>query len=302
MTLSASLYQHANYGGRSASMHLRYHREFGGVPTYGQLTKSAFKAYDMHDRTSSIKMTATTADNDYGRLILFQNARYKGRYASFQALSGQTTEAAKLSDIDFNDRTSSALLVRHFTQECPPIPASILLDSIVADMDINYRGYTFSQPNLSGQNVHRTSYFAVDGDPVYSWDMWPSFNSSRMYIYLRIPIEAKLDSWFNYSCEARFWIYMYIDGNGTLRGYVDWYGAWVEGGHYTDFLLDKLMTATAYRILGSFGPFTLDFNNRISDALSAWEPINFQRLYYLPGRGGRGHVNDGVRLVLVTEV
>lgn len=302
MSLSASLYQHTNYGGRSASIYLPYNTEFRGIPTYGMLTKSALEAYDMHDRTSSIKVSATTADNDYGRLILFQHERYQGRYASFQVLSGQTTEAPKLSDIDFNDRTSSALLVRHFTQECPPIPASILLKSIVADMDVNYRRWTFSQPNLSGKHVKRESYFAVDGAPTYSWDMWPSFNSSRMYIYVRIPIEAKLDSWFNYSCEARFWVYMYIDGNGTLQGYVDWYGAWVEGGHYTDFLLGELMTATASRIVGSFGPFTLDFNSRISEALSAWRPLTFQRLYYLPGRGGRGHVDDGVRLVLVTEV
>lgn len=302
MTISASLYQKKNYGGRSASMSLRYYGAFGGTPTYARLSKSALDAYDMHDRTSSIKVSATTADNDYGRLILFQDARYKGRYASFQVLSGQTTEAPKLSDIDFNDRTSSALLVRHFTQECPPIPVSILFSELAGQhIASHFIGDSVDirdiQPRDRDDHSVRPlegARFAHGADPIFTWDMWPSFSSNRMYVYLRAPIRIVIGGWPNYDAELRFWIYLYIDSSGTLRGYVDWYGAWVEWGWSSNFFLRSIMETlelTAFEV-----------NRLVSEALSSWEPLTFERLYYLPGRSATGHVNDGVHLVLVTEV
>lgn len=314
MSLSASFHQHTNYGGRFTSMFLPYNTEFSGIPTYASLPKSAFKAYNMDDRTSSIKVSATTANNDYGRLILFRNARYKGRFVTFQVLSGQTKEVPKLSDIDFNDRTSSALLVRHFNQECPPIPLNILFSNLgekVSDAIYGNKGpYVFCYWPLCSPEHEIDNHYRRRSYPIHTWDMWPTFAPSETFYYLRVPMtlemgNAKLvtplngllydTSWPDYKVEFRYWIKLYIDQFGKLRGYVHSYGAWVEGGIYTDRILENAMSRAQYEGL----PIV---QAEIISSLMAWEPLSFERLYYLPGSGGMGHVNDGVRLVLVTEV
>jgi hypothetical protein len=286
MTIFARLYEHANFDGRS-SFHIL---SSSPLRTLKLVPKSALDTLDMNDQTSSLTITATVSEKG-GFIILFQNPSYQGRYAMFPCTPGQTNETSQLSSIDFDERTSSAMLVRRFTNECPPIPISNLLGSSFKEAMQDSLG---SIDVSIGSGRFGTVEDVSNLEPIYTWDILPDFSPSRMYIYVRMPCKMVLESWFDYDFEARLWIYLYIDRGGILRGYVDWYGVWVEGGILSDNIADALMRSLA---------FTAGSANRpISEALGAWESISFRRLYYLPGRDDIGHVNDGVRLVLVTEL
>ena len=301
MTIFARLYQHPNFGGRSSFHSLIYQPEFGGIPTYGNVTKSAFDAWNMHDKTSSLQVTASDYEQG-GNVILFQKARYKGRYALFQCTPGQTIATSQLSSIDFDNRTSSALLVRGFRQECPPIPISILFSELAGQHIAQYFIENAPIPSNSlGDRGYRADRYAHGADPIFTWDMWPSFSPSRTYAHLRVPIRIVNSGWYNYDVELRFWIYLYIDSRGALRGYVDWYGARVEGMRII-LIGGRDVSSSLDDIMNILEPTALEVNRLISEALSAWEPLTFERLYYLPGRSATGHVNDGVHLVLVQEV
>ena len=103
-----------------------------------------------------------------------------------------------------------------------------------------------------------------------------------------------MPNWFDYDAEIRFWIYLYLNGNNKARGYVAYYGCWVEGGILTGKIKDRLMD----EIPGSIG----DVNDSVNDALDALDAFDFTGLYYLPGlAGSAGHIHDDCSIVLVKE-
>ena len=303
MSIFARLYQNDEYGGRS-TFHLLSHG-FGEVPTYAVVRRSFLDAVDMNDRTSSVTVTAT-ASEEGGYVILFQEDRCTGRYAIFPCYPSQTSEIPELRSIDFNDRTSSVMLVRRFAHECPPIPINVLLGPYM----IGPLGWTytfafevtnslsgdFRTGNISGQLEDRGYEDSEVGAGVsFTWDVTPSFSPDKTYVYVRFPLTVTLDMWPDYDCEARMWIDFYIDDGGALRGGVARFGAWVEGGLFSEGIADELMAT--YLPLG-----VSRANELISESLQSWQTLRLQHLYYLPGTDAEtGHVTDGVRLVLVPQ-
>lgn len=274
MSIWARLYQHVDYGGRSTYASLPYE---ASPDTYLQVPRSWLDSVDLHDRISSLNLGASSWESG-GYAILFQDSGYKGRYALFQSIPGQVVQIPNLAAEEFNDRTSSILLVRRFAVELPPLALGNL-----------------GSPSLRDQlaeMVENAPRLSLRGDPIITWDLWPSFSPSRKYVYLRAPVRVDIPNWFDYDAEVRFWIYFYINSSGKLRGYLDWYGAWVEGGAKTDDILDRLSDGLAE----SVG----EINSRITEAVETFEACTFVRLYYLPGRAQHtGHVNDDVSMVLV---
>lgn len=264
------LYQHSDYEGSS------YFVNHGPGWVYRRIRVSSLNAVDLNDRISSLYVDASSTEIG-GKVILFQHDRFVGRYAIFPTTPGAPDERAFTPYIGdyINDRTSSILVVRQYDNELAFSLGSFGLRDDIEELVSNV-------PDIS-----------LRDDPIITWDMWPSFSPDRRYIYLRIPIEVEIDWWPNYDAEIRFWIYLYVDNRGSLRGYVDWYGAWVEGGIKSDSVLEGIMDALPDRLP--------DIQDRLDDALNAaalFEP--FDRQYFLPGTAGStGHTNDDVTLVLV---
>ncbi len=277
MSIWTRLYQHTSYRGRSTYASLPY--QFS-PSTYQRISKGWLDSVNLHDRISSLDVGASRWEQG-GYTILFQHSNYRGRYVMFSATPGSTVRTAHLFGENFNDRTSSALIVRRFSVELPPIALGGLgtppLRQQIGDLSA-------SIPRLSPR-----------GDPVITWDMWPGFSPSSKYVYIRVPVRVDVPNWFDYDAEIRLWIYLYVNSGGRARGYVAWYGARVEGGWKTGSILDRLMDGIPSR-LG-------DINSRISNALSSLDALSFVRLYYLPGTASHtGHVNDDVSIVLVKQV
>lgn len=264
------LYQHSDYRGRSLFVN------HGPGWVYRLFRVSSLNAENLNDRISSLYVDAS-ATEVRGEVVLFEHDRFLGRYARFTTTPGAPTVRNYISYVGnfINDRTSSILVVRRFNNELTPIA--------LGDLGLRDEIATFAS------SVPRIS---LRGDPIVTWDMWPSFDSRR-FVYIRIPVRVDVPHWFDYDAEIRYWIYLYVSSTGTLRGYVAWYGAWVEGGVKTGSILDRIMDAL---------PDTLgDINSRLRDALemaSAFGP--FERQYFLPGTAiSTGHTNDDVSLVLV---
>ncbi len=274
MSIWARFYEHADYGGRSAYARLPYQDT---PSTYLKLLKSWLSSTNLHDKISSLEIGASSSERG-GLVILFEHERYRGRYAMFSCKPG-TTEGTPWIGRTFNDITSSILFVRQFTWELEPI----ILGNI---------GSPTTLRNQIGALIAAEDKLSLRGDPIITWDMWPSFAPSTKYVYIRIPVVVAVDNWWDYDAEVRFWIYFYINSSSKIRGYVAWYGAWVEGGWKTESVLDGLMEGIA-------GKVDL-INELISSNLEQLQDKNFIRLYYLPGRASNtGHVNDDVTLVLV---
>lgn len=275
MSIWARFYEHADYGGRSAYARLLY-QNTPDTPTYLKLSKSWLNNANLHDKISSLKVGA--GSDQSGVVILFEREKYRGRYTMFPCTPGTTVGTPWIGGT-FNDITSSILFVRQFTLE-ETITFGNLGSPTVRDE--------------IGSLIAAESRLSLRGNPVITWDMWPSDAPSSKYVYIRIPVVVSVPYWWDYDAEVRFWIYFYINTSNKVRGYVAWYGAWVEGGVITGSVLDDLME----KIAGKVGVI----NELISSKLEELQSYDFVRLYYLPGRGrasSTGHVDDDVTLVLV---
>lgn len=275
------LYEHRDYRGRS------YFINHGPGSIYCRVRVSSLRAVRLNDAISSLYVDASATEVG-GQVLLFEHDRFIGRYATFPTTPGAPSTAAYTPYVgDFiNDRASSLLIVRRFRNELRPITLSSL------DLKDEIAAFVASAPRIS-----------LRGDPIITWDMWPEGPTSgsdprpnaphRKYIYIRVPVTVDVPNWFDYDADIRYWIYLYVDSAGTLRAYVDYYGAWVEGGMKRDSILAQIMNAL---------PDTVgNINALLTDELSiaaAFGP--YERLYFLPGTAAtRGHTNDGVTLVLV---
>ena len=117
MSIWTRLYQHTDVRGRSTFANLHY-----GTPplTYLQIPKPWLKSAKLHGAISSLEIGASGWEHG-GRVVLFQHARYRGRYASFGAHPGNIVRTRNLWSEGLNDKTSSVLIIRRYRRELGPL-------------------------------------------------------------------------------------------------------------------------------------------------------------------------------------
>jgi len=254
------------------------------TPGWGYWRRPDFGAIGMNDTISSIAYNSSRNEIG-GSIVLFEHARYFGRYRNYPIIPGQRGEINYVGN-DFNDLATSALIVRRFAKETKPVALSSLIPkSAITDI------------------VNATPRVRPAGDPIFSWDMWPTGGSfgdrhpddiDRTFIYVNVPITAHTPwPWPDYYAQVRYWIYLYVDPDGKLQGYVAWTGYYVEGGTISGDVADNLKNAI---------PGTISqVNGLISQALCfANVGGPYQYVYYLPGRFQlAGNVSDDVTIVAV---
>jgi hypothetical protein len=248
----------------------------------------------MNDKISSLTCSCTS-DEVGGNFCLFENARFFGRYQNYALTvppdlgpGGYAEEDVSYVGDSFNDITSSILLVRRFANETRPVSVS----GLVPQSDIT---------NI----VNAQSSVSSGGDATFTWDLWPNGPTSgssdthpddpeKAFLWVIVPINVDTHTIFGtYSAQIRYWVYIYVDGDGNLQGYVDTYGCWVQGGWITGDVQNGLME----KIPGTIG----QVNGLISNALSLANlggPYRFA--YYLPGKNVlQGSTWDDVTIVAV---
>ena len=273
--VTGTIFQHSDFNGASLFLNLSY----GGLLT-GFVKLSSFS---FNDRVSSAEHMAS-ADEVGGRLFLFQNDRFHGRYVKLDANSG---ENPRLSSMDsfMNDRTSSVLIYRKSPDE-----DATSLSGLVPVADVTEA--------ISGQDG-----LTMRGDPIFTWDLFPDGSdghpneTGKMYIYIRLPVTIDVPHWpWDYDAEIRYWIYLYVTQDGNLHGWLDYYGCWVEGGLLTDYIVAYLMSPAGIETSLDKVRGLVDGATNTANMIGA--PFKFA--YLLPGRNDdRGHTEDDVTVVVV---
>jgi hypothetical protein len=272
----ATLFEHPNFNGRAILFNEWPDIVYKAIP---ELDSAGF-----NDCISSLQVQ-TSAYETGGYVVLFENNGYFGRYSRFEADPGVTVGSPYVGGF-INDRTSSVLLIRRFINELTPTPlGSLVSTDTIKDLVKSRQGIT------------------PRGQPVITWDLFPRGPSGgsdshpnepdKAYVYIKIPISVDVPNWFDYDAEIRYWIYLYVDQAGVLQGYVDYYGAWVEGGIFTGRVLAGVMADI---------PNTLsDVSGQLAPALALSNAAGpYSRVYLLPGRNDQqGDTNDDVTVVLV---
>ena len=272
--ITGTIFQHSDFHGSSLFLNLS-----AGALMSGFLDLSAFH---FDDKVSSAELTASPEEVG-GRLFLFQNDRFIGRYAKLDVNAGQTLGLPSIGSF-MNDRTSSVLIYRKSANE-----VSAPLGSLISTSEVT--AVISAQDKLSPR-----------GDPIFTWDLFPDGKdghpneTSKMYIYIRIPVTVDVPNWFDYDAEIRYWVYPFVDQNGQLHASLEYYGAWVEGGLITDDVLDELMApdgipSSLGQVTGLIGPATGNANVLLGP---------FSSVYLVPGRDeASGHTDDDVTVVLI---
>jgi hypothetical protein len=272
----ARLYQHSDFRGGQIFTNLSLDAFLSG---WSNLSSSGF-----NDRISSLTLSASP-DEIGGRLILFQNDRFRGRYSRYEVAGGEENRVAYIGGY-LNDRTTALFVQRFYPDE----------------RQVNL-GWLISAQSIS-EVVDETPKIYNRGDRILAWDLYPDGRdghpneSSRAYIYLRIPIYVEVNNWFDYEAEIRYWINMYVDGSGTLHADLEYYGAWVEGGIISGSVMDGLMADTGI-------PASLDRVRNSFSMLAAFFNVGgpYRSVHLLPGRyDPEGHTDDDVTIVLVPGI
>lgn len=271
-----TLYEHGIGVGRSSFESM--------TPGFGYWRRPSFVPMGMNDIFSSLSLGASS-DEVGGVVLLFEHERYFGQYRAYIPTPGRTNDVNYVGN-DFNDMTSSALIVRRFARETSPVTLGALVPkSSITDI------------------VNATPLVRPNGDPIFTWDLWPTGGTSgdfhpndvsKTFVYVIVPIMVHTPPPFaDYQAQVRYWIYLYVDGSGQLQGYVAWWGYWVEGG----IISGDVEAGLKDKIPGTI-PQVNDLVGNAVAAANVGAPYSY--VYYLPGRFQlAGNVFDDVTVVAV---
>ena len=270
MSLGIRIYKHTNYGDPSAyyshSDSWRYYRVWqNGLGGVG------------NDALSSLHIFC---GGTHSAAYLFQHNQFEGKYKRWYCERGWGTLDVPDVGVDFNDITSSILLVHRSSRELVLPIGFWFRDDIRASFD----------DQLAGSPARRK------GEPVITWEMWPGWHPSRKFVELRQRLVIDVPNWASdYDAEMRYFIYFFLDGAGHLHGYVNRVEAWVESGIWSSKVMDELWPRVS-------GQGVDAANAQITNMASGLSGMEFLALYYLPGiDADAGHVNDDVTMVLVKD-
>lgn len=276
-------YEHADFGGHSFFTSMTPGWAYWRVPDF-RAVNLVYTQRRANDLFSSVELGASTHEVG-GQVVFFEHIHYDGRYLNVAVRPEWPNNTQKIPFLGhaFNDITSSALIVRRFANETEPVPIGRLVNrQAIVD------------------TVNRTWRVEASGDPVLTWDLWPTGNRNagvhphdpdRTFIHVEIPVTINWPTAY-YAAQIHYWIYLYVS-NGRIQGHVAHWGYWVEGGFYTQNIVDRLKNSIPEKIgdIDAMVRAGLNLANLNS-------PYRFT--YYLPGRNDyTGHVRDDVSVVAV---
>lgn len=270
------VYKHSNFGGNSAY----WSHSVGN--RYYNISKGTLQSMSLHDKISSLRLYCSS--NERETAILFSNDRYKGRFIAFSGSHPRRDIPQLSGNYNFNDITSSILLISHSDNEFLPISlgqhmsenASAEVDAILAQMS----------------RVKRR------GNIVFTWEMWPYFSPLKKYIRIDLPLRINVPAALDLNARISYFVYLYIDNSYKLRGTVDKADTWVANGLYSGKVNKRLNTEAQ----NSIGMVTAILN----DALTELEYHEWKAFYLMPGIAPiglpsdyMGSVTDDVTIMLV---
>jgi hypothetical protein len=127
---------------------------------------------------------------------------------------------------------------------------------------------------LAGSHARRS------GDPLLTWDVFPQgiggLNPNHIYLKIHQNLDVVLTSWPDYRASVTYHVFLFVNEEQELRGFVQRAAHWVEEGVKADDIGERLGPKVAE------GAETL--NAGIDEKLRALDGLGLNDVYYLPGR------------------
>lgn len=293
MTVTASFFEHKDFGGVSSMFTVASGSRYRGV----RLSR-------LRNEVTSLRATASGGRD--GNVYGFTNRDFAGRFACLNVPDGWTSWYSNVGSL--NDDIESALLVNRDKEEAYLDAVFWLSNAFAAQVD----------SMLAGRPVTR------EGEPVISSNFFPDYDPTRFFLRIRQNLLVKVDVGAeaeifgiqvlpsdviidDYHSHIAYDIAIDLESITRISAQVAWVTTWVEGGLFTDQVFDQLHTAAmdgvdplnqALRALGD-----------LSNAISLIRRRRFGQPYLLPGQtpqmpppnsnfGRIGDSNEGATIVL----
>jgi len=242
----------------------------GATPRYNRFPSSEMLSMGIHQNLSSA--TVFSSSRADATVILFAPILpflpmpdYAGRYMQItnRRGSGSEYDVNLFSSHGFNNMATSALAVAPYRG---------------SEVRLSFRDL-FLQRWRDIIDDELTGGARRDGDPVLTWEMWPSgisyLDSNRCYLKVHQNLDIEIHCWPDYEASITYHIYLYLDGSGHLHGHVARWAYWIEGGAKADDIEDELAPA----VISGMGTL----NAELAAQLGAYSSITCTDLFYLPG-------------------
>lgn len=149
-----------------------------------------------------------------------------------------------------------------------------------SEFRISFRDAFLQKWNSTLDALLKGTQASRDGNPTLTWEMFPEnvsyLSSDRAYLRIHQDLNIELDWWPDYDASVTYHIFLYINGSGNLRGYVQRWAYWVEGGAKSDDIAEELEPKVKQGMT--------KLNEELASSLSAFDGLGFRDVYYLPGK------------------
>lgn len=281
-SFTATGYEHINRGGLSRLFGL------GSSARYNMIRNSLLSQLSFDVQMSSMQVAPSSTS--VATAILFSNTEFgwvnvgdfSGDFVEIAVPKSGSPDFRNLTDLGFNDRTRSLLLVNA---------------SRGPEFRISFRD-TFLDTWNSTIDKELGTKASRKGDPLMTWAAFPEnisyLSPDQTYLSIQQRLNINIDWWPDYDARIGYFLYLYLDGAGKLQGYVQRWEYWVEGGVKTGGIVDQLKP----KVVSGMNTINTTLKERLS-SLPA-----FKSFYYLPGRQlgpvtgvAQGNTWDDVTLV-----
>ena len=193
------------------------------------------------------------------------------------------------SDHGFNNRSASMLLVT-------PRSGGFEFRFSMRDLFLD-QWNTILDAQLSGSRASR------NGDPVMTWEMWPTsipgLSSNLTYLKIHQRLDISIPWWPDYDASLTYHILLSLNGSGTLQGSVASSSFWVESGTKQGRIERELGPQVTAGVTA--------LNTELANQLNAYSAFPFSDIYLLPGNQTTapstgvitGDTSDDVTIVVV---
>jgi hypothetical protein len=250
---SARFFQDNNFGGRNLLLDNPSHDRYLLAPF------DFINAHNFNDLISSMQLRSSTRTIP-SSVLLFQDARFSGQVKGFAYRADRDISSLP----DFNDRTSSIILMDHSAN-----PTTSLALRTLAGTRLN----TAIDQQLAGNSsVSRSGNVLLK----FVIDLSEASLFGVDLMLIETPIKVHTGYPFgDYDAKIRYWINFFINSSHQVGGSVAAWGYWIEGGILTGSIESRLRP----QVQGNIGTVETQLNNLLTELdFHEWSDV-----YLMPG-------------------
>jgi hypothetical protein len=250
---SARFFQDNNFSGRNLLLDNPSHQRYVLAPF------DFINAHNFNDLISSMRLRTSTRAIP-SSVLLFQDARFSGQVRGFAYREDRDISSLP----DFNDQTSSILLMDHSANPTTTLPLRSMAGT---------RLNTAIDQQLAGN-----SQVSRSGDVLLKFviDLSEASLSGIDLMLMETPVKVHTGFPFgDYAAKIRYWVNFFINESHQVGGMVAAWGYWIQGGILTGSIESRLRP----QVENNIGTVETQLNNMLTELdFHEWSDV-----YLMPG-------------------